>query len=103
MRLIVLLPLLITACAGATMESGGFTVEQDLTQRTFDWVGNRAAFELRCPKEQLKLVVLNVLPWDTARPSQIGVDGCGARAVYVPNSSGWVMNTESVRTASRQQ
>lgn len=98
MRLPTLIPFVATvACAHPMIESGGFTVGKKITEKSFETVENRAAFELRCPKERLQLVVLNVNPIETSWPSQIGVDGCGVRAVYVPTAGGWVMNTKNAR------
>ena len=47
----------------------------------------RASFDFKCPKEQLALTELP--------NSQVGVEGCGNRGVYVDTPAGWVMNTES--------
>jgi len=86
----------LTASACATMESGGFTVNKDPTERAFDEIRPRAAFELRCDQSEIRLVVLGV---DGMDPAQIGASGCGHRVVYVTTpSSGWVMNTESSRS-----
>ncbi len=68
------LALMIAGCATLNAESFRRT---DLS---------RAAFELNCKAEQLSVV-------DVA-PREVGVSGCGKRAVYVvaPNG-GWVNNT----------
>lgn len=81
----------LTGCA--TLQSGGFTVDQSSTEHAFEVVKNRASFELECPKDKIELTVLNVegIP---ARAVQIGVSGCGHKAVYVSSYSGWVMNSE---------
>jgi hypothetical protein len=49
----------------------------------------RAAFELKCPREQLKIVEMN--------ESTVGVEGCGTSAVYKLVQTGrgvsdWVRN-----------
>ncbi len=44
----------------------------------------RAAFELKCPKEQLTVIRLG--------QGQIGVEGCGITAVYVYAGS-WALNS----------
>lgn len=102
MRFVLILLLVVSGC-GPTIQSGGFTVKKYETERAFERIAGRAAFELRCPKEQLRLTTLNVIR-DVGGddPTQIGVDGCGQRAVYVrvsPNE--WIMNTESTQEANR--
>ncbi|MFA9472079.1 MAG: hypothetical protein ACERNK_16040 [Deltaproteobacteria bacterium] len=56
-------------------------------------VTRRAAFDLSCPKEELKL---NVIDTEGARKmaSQMAVRGCGQKAVYVyyPDSDTWVID-----------
>ena len=46
---------------------------------------DRAAFELQCPSDQLQVVELS--------DAQVGVSGCGKRAVYVNLGGGWINNT----------
>jgi hypothetical protein len=75
------------------MQSGGFEVMEDLTRKSFEVVRNRAAFELRCPRDRLELVVLNVFPYQTYLPAQIAVSGCDHRAVYVQGDLTWVLNS----------
>jgi len=56
-------------------------------------VTRRAAFDLACPKEELKL---NVVDTEGARKmaTQIAVRGCEQKAVYVyyPNADTWVID-----------
>ena len=56
-------------------------------------VMHRAAFDLSCPKDDLKL---NVIDTEGARKlsSQIAVYGCGQKAVYVyyPDGNTWVID-----------
>lgn len=56
-------------------------------------VRNRAAFDLSCPKEDLTLVVADT---DGARKlaTQIGVYGCGQKAVYAyyPDANTWLID-----------
>jgi hypothetical protein len=56
-------------------------------------VTRRAAFDLSCPKEELKL---NVVDTEGARKmaSQIAVRGCGQKAVYMyyPDSDTWIID-----------
>jgi len=61
---------------------------------------DRAAFELQCPREQLQVTGLNrtldqAIPEEKGlRGTQIGVTGCGKRAVYIYSAgAGWVANT----------
>ena len=56
------------------------------TQKHFQQTGlERAAFDLNCPADQLQVQDLG--------GSQIGVEGCGQRAVYVYTGGAWVNNT----------
>ncbi len=50
------------------------------------WISplDRATFDLSCPKSQLQAHHLGGL--------QVGVLGCGKKAVYVAGHSGWVVN-----------
>ena len=81
----------LTGCA--TLQSGGFTVDKSSTEHAFEVVKNRASFELECPKDKIEVTVLNA-EGTPARATQIGVLGCGHKAVYVASYSGWVMNSE---------
>ena len=101
MRFSSFLLLALSAC-GPTIQSGSFLLKKHDAERSFEAITNRASFELHCPKEQIKLVTLNVsrdvFPGDW--PRQVGVEGCGQRAVYVRDGvTDWIMNTE--RTESR--
>jgi hypothetical protein len=91
---------LVAACAGTTIESGGFKVQKDYTLDAFAKVRARAAFEFPCAAEQIELVVLSIAPEGpapctkcTSIPDQIGAIGCGHRATYVASAEGWVNNT----------
>jgi hypothetical protein len=46
---------------------------------------DRAAFEFDCPKSQIEVVEVG--------SQQVGVTGCGKKAVYVRTIAGWVNNT----------
>jgi hypothetical protein len=52
----------------------------------------RAAFDMKCPEEQLRLTDLGGGGWAGGVK---GVEGCGQRATYVyqPNGNAWVLNT----------
>jgi hypothetical protein len=71
------------------------TLREVFTARALD----RASFELRCPREKLTLHELNARLDDrilvVEGGTQVGVSGCGHRAVYVWTSSGWMLNSES--------
>jgi hypothetical protein len=55
---------------------------------------DRAAFEMKCPREQLQLVPLNKPLDQTAMYGDtVGVIGCGQRAVYLLTQSGWLLNS----------
>ena len=54
----------------------------------------RASFDLDCPKEQLNVVTLG------KHTMQVGVTGCGKRAVYVGTNRGWVLNSETSKQPS---
>ncbi len=62
-------------------------------KRASTTVTRRAAFDLSCPKEELKL---NVVDTEGARKmaSQIAVRGCDQKAVYVyyPDSDTWIID-----------
>lgn len=95
MRYFMLLLLGLVGC-GPTIKSGAFTLKKDYADRAFELITNRAEFELDCPKNQLSLVTLNIIP-DIGGdvPSQVGVSGCGRRGVYIKShgTTAWVMNT----------
>ena|ERR1700733_8447535 len=88
------LPLASLAGCGAfaTMQNGGFTVNQGMTLEAFEAVKGRASFELDCPKDKIDVVVLAA---QGVVPEQIGATGCGHKVVYVATPSGWVVNTQS--------
>lgn len=102
MRPLLFLLLAVSGCA-PTIQSGAFTLNKPYAEHSFALITNRAVFELGCPKEQLRVTTLNVQPNIGGDiPSQVGVEGCGQRAVYVYQSgAGWVMNTESTQQAGR--
>jgi hypothetical protein len=60
--------------------------------RDFPRLKNRAAFDLDCSPDQLTLVTLNILASPSGnRPSEVGVRGCGRKAVYVPRDEAWML------------
>ena len=61
---------------------------KDFNQRALP----RASFELNCSKERIEVV--EVSPQETGWVgSQVGVTGCGRRAVYVLTEQDWMNNT----------
>jgi hypothetical protein len=73
------------------------------TEATFQTYGgiSQAAFALSCPKEQLSIQVLRPIYANCAadfgpsccNDSQVGVTGCGRKAVYVCSRGQWMNNT----------
>ncbi|MFP2911260.1 hypothetical protein ACLESD_40800 [Pyxidicoccus sp. 3LFB2] len=57
---------------------------------------DRASFEMNCPKEKMQVQSLNVpLDSNAAIGSQVGVQGCDKRAVYVlAQGAGWLLNNQ---------
>lgn len=86
---------LAASCAGpALTQSGGFSLSKKALELDFDFVRNRAAFDLSCPKEALSLVVLNTqAPTYPQLAMEIGVTGCEKRAVYIGRPGGWALNS----------
>jgi len=82
------------------LASGCVTIGQHFNQHALD----RASFELQCPREQLQVIGLNAdLDRQVGPGNQVGVSGCSRRAVYVLTPyAGWVLNSESHPSASRQ-
>jgi hypothetical protein len=79
---------LLPACA--TVSSGGFDIPASFAETAFPRLKNRATFDLDCPPEQLTIVTLNVISSPAGNyPSEVGVRGCGRKAVYVPREETW--------------
>lgn len=73
---------LLSGCA-TIIEVGGFKVRQDAWEAAAAEVRHTAAFQLKCPADQLALTLLHVEYPSAPYPSRIGVDGCAQRIVYV--------------------
>ena len=94
----IVMLLLVGGCAAppTMIEVNGYQLEKEPTERAFAEIKTRAAFELECPKEQLKLTVLREKHGSALH---VGVMGCDRRGVYVrsydrsTNSFEWLMNT----------
>jgi hypothetical protein len=73
-------------------------------KRAMKTVTSRAAFDLSCPEDELELQVLST---EGARKlaSQIGVIGCGKRAVYVyfSSSDAWIANSAITPAIAAQE
>jgi hypothetical protein len=83
--------LLLPACA--TVQSGGFDIPASFAEREFPKLKNRASFDLDCPAEQLAIATLNVYSTPGGNyPSEVGVKGCGRKAVYNPKNEAWFLN-----------
>jgi hypothetical protein len=69
------------------------TVKQYFIDHALD----RAAFETRCPKNELEIVQLGTPLDENVRPgSQVGLKGCGRQSVYIfVRGTGWVLNSTS--------
>jgi hypothetical protein len=88
----------MACCAGcATVKSGSFDINQDWAEQDFPKIKRLAAFELGCRDGELTLVTLDALEDVTGtRATQVGVEGCGRRAVYVRRAGGdWVQSSSS--------
>ena len=82
-RLLLLALPLLHGCAGVTAESS-----------FHDKALTRAAFELSCPAEKLQISVLERHDGLGCAGSQVGVEGCGKKAIYVcSRSQEWINNT----------
>ena len=80
------IPLLMVGCV---------TYRKDFTENALD----RVSFEMKCPKEQIQLTGLTG-PIDQSMMAlgtggQVGVQGCGQRAVYVRTDAGWLLNSNA--------
>ena len=81
----VALALSFVAAAGC-----GATVRESFASNALE----RAAFELKCPREIIEIVPLNRgLDDRNEHETQVGVKGCGKQAVYVyARGMGWIAN-----------
>lgn len=86
----------LSAGCAAPAQIDGFSVYKEGADQDFTKVRQRASFELSCPADKLKLTILNVTQGGTLgdHASQIGVEGCEKKAVYVhaPDNS-WLVNS----------
>ena len=94
----LLVALLCASCAGsrrAAFTRDGFAMSEPLWEDDEKAIKARSSFDLSCPAESLTLQVLTLVP-RSEFASQVGVTGCGKKAVYViPNNrygEGWIAN-----------
>jgi hypothetical protein len=82
---------LLPACA--TVQSGAFEIPAGYAETAFAKLKGRASFDLDCPADQLTVVTLDVYASPGGNyPSEVGVQGCGRKAVYVPKDQVWLAN-----------
>ena len=87
----MLAPLAVTGIGCATV-----TAESSFKEKAL----KRAAFELGCPADQLTMTVLERNDGLGCAGSQMGVSGCGKKAVYVcDRSQNWINNTGAQKEA----
>ena len=75
---------LLTSCGGSSpkLVVDGIEVYEHQWVHTMNQIGPRAAFDLECPREQLKFTLFTRIG---RYPTEIGVRGCGRRSTYVRN------------------
>jgi hypothetical protein len=89
---------LVFAGCPATIQVGAHSMHQGRWLEDSQAIRARAAFELNCPAAQLELMPLAVWNGDTyGMAQQIGVSGCGHRAVYVQVHNNWVLNSSDTQ------
>jgi hypothetical protein len=96
--IVALRVVLLGACL-TTVVGCAPTIGEHFRARALD----RAAFEMKCPKEQIELVPLD-FPLDRSMAAgvHVGIKGCETQAVYVfTNQTGWVVDTARSETGSR--
>lgn len=76
----LLLAVGLGACAGRQIVVNDIEVYESYWQQATEQVGQRAAFDLHCPREQMQFTLFAKRG---RHPTQVGVDGCGSRATYV--------------------
>jgi len=97
MRSICLLALGLASCAELlpTMQVGDYPLVAEYWDGINRGVRPKAEFALACPANALQLTVLdafqNELGYWWVR--QVGVTGCGKRAVYVTSPNGWIRSS----------
>jgi hypothetical protein len=96
-RRALLVFLLLPACA--TVQSGAFEIPARYAEHEFPKLKNRATFDLDCPADQLQVITLNVTSTPAGnQPTEVGVKGCGRKAVYFPKEQAWLMSGSATRS-----
>lgn len=72
--------LLTAGCAGNRIVVNGIEVYESYWNKALSSLEGRAAFEMQCPASSLQFLLLQR---KGRYPSQIAVNGCGKRAMYV--------------------
>jgi hypothetical protein len=95
----VTLTLACAAACAAPEAVNGFKVNAMEWTEAQGKVASRAAFEMKCSRDQLQLTVVQVgdgVDFSGGHvPEQVGVTGCGQSAVYVRSPAGWLANSSS--------
>ena len=90
-RTVLLVGSFMQICGCATVVVDGFKVDQAQYQRQRSSLLKRAAFDLRCPEEQIKITVL--ASYGDSALKQAGVAGCDQHGTYIsPDAQDWVLN-----------
>ena len=87
---------LISVCLVELTACGGAVPWPEYNAKMAGVVRKRAAFELNCQEQQLKLTPLaHGSRTEPEFVSEYGVEGCDQRAIYVhvPDTQDWVNNT----------
>jgi hypothetical protein len=96
---LALLAIGVAGCPPPPVEADGFKLNAEQWQIDKEKLTTRAAFDTKCPKDQLKLTVLVADPGlqfsGGGEASQVGVTACGQSVTYVHSPSGWVANAQS--------
>lgn len=89
----------MAACGAATIPSGDFVVDKEHYESAETFIRERASSDLACDASSLGLVTLQAAErcygyrGCITVAEQIGVIGCGKRAIYVETGHGWVMSS----------
>lgn len=93
-----LLSVLLTACPGPRFVVNGFAVDEGKWNADRMKVLTQASHELDCPEASLSPILLaakeTYLGGDATVnvATQVGVSGCGRKAVYTRSEAGWIAN-----------
>jgi hypothetical protein len=87
----------VSACGGQTIQVNGIEVYEKHWNKTLEELRPRVAFDMNCPADQAEFVLFKRVG---RVPSEVGVQGCGKRGMYVRSVVGsmrgpWVLNVGS--------